>query len=191
MMSRLKNTYILHGCCDRAEFEDRSIPSGSNFHWIPWLQKMLLVDGYNVQTPEMPTPHKPSYQTWKSIFSTFPIDGQTQLVGHSCGGGFLLKYLGEHQIKLDKLVLVAPWLDPGKQLGDFLKCDLKEDLSKRINEIHIMYSEDEPVDSVKETVDIIMDTYPSAKLHRFNTHGHFCLANMGTQEFPELYEILR
>lgn len=189
----MKNVYILHGCCDQEEFEDTSIPSGSNFHWIPWLQKQLIVQSYNCQTPEMPTPYKPSYQTWKRLFEAYPVDEATTLVGHSCGCGFFLRWLSENKnIKTNKLVLVAPYLDPEpyNMFGTFLKFALDTDLEKRVEEIHVFYSKDEEVTGVKETVDILQNKYPSLKFHEFENHGHFCLSEMGTEEFPELLEVI-
>lgn len=186
----MKNVYVLHGCCDKDEFEDLSVPSGSNFHWLPWLQKQLIVKGYNCQTPEMPTPYKASYHVWKESFEIYPMDQETTLVAHSCGCGFFLRYLSENPQKIKKLILVAPWLDPQRKMGDFLKCNLSDQLSDLIEEIHILYSTDEPVVGVKETVDQIVKTYPKAQYHEFNNHGHFTLGAMGTEEFPEILEII-
>ncbi len=188
----MKNVYILHGCCDQEEFEDTSIASGSNFHWIPWLQKQLIVKGYNCQTPEMPTPYKPSYQTWKRLFEVYLVDEETTLVGHSCGCGFFLRWLSENDININKLVLVAPYLDPEpfNRFGSFLKCTLAPDLMERIKELHIFYSKDEEVTGVKETVKILQDKYSPLQFHEFENHGHFCFGDMGTEEFPELLEII-
>lgn len=186
----MKNVYILHGCCDSEEFHDTAIPSGSNFHWMPWLQKQLIVKGYNCQTPEMPTPYKPSYHTWKNLFSIYPLDRETTLVGHSCGGGFFLRYLSENPTPIKKLILVAPWLDPQHRLGDFLQCDLDPELAQRIEEMHILYSTDEPVEGVKETVDRVVETYPKARYHEFENQGHFTLGAMGTDNFPDLLTIV-
>ncbi len=186
----MRNVYILHGCCDREEFEDTSIPSGSNFHWIPWLQKQLIVKGYNCQTPEMPTPYKPSYTRWKKLFDIYPLDLETTLVAHSCGGGFFLRYLSEAPQKLKKLILVAPWIDPDHKLGDFLKFDLNPDFAHLIEEIHIFYSKDEAVEGVKETIELLRKTYPNIEYHEFESHGHFCLGEMGTEAFPELLKMV-
>ena len=108
----MKKFIILHGCCDREEFMSDEYASPSNSHWIAWLQKQLIMQGHTCQTPEMPAPYKPSYQTWKRIFSQFEITPETILIGHSCGCGFLLKYLSETEQQIDKLILVAPWRDP-------------------------------------------------------------------------------
>ena len=186
----MKNVYVLHGCCDKDEFEDETTLSESNNNWLPWLQQQLVLRGINCQTPEMPTPYKPSFHLWQEIFGIYPINAETSLVGHSCAGGFLLRFLAQTQTELSKLILVAPWLDPHRKVGDFLKFDLDPTLGDRVQEMHLFYSEDEPIDGVKWSVDQILATYPKCKLHKFDTHGHFCLEEMGTEAFPELLELL-
>ncbi len=187
----MKNAYILHGCCDRQEYRSEQYPSPSNAHWIPWLQKQLLMKGYGCQTPEMPTPYKPTYDEWKNVFDVFPVDEETSLIGHSCGGGFLLKWLQEsRKVKIDKLILVAPWRDPEGYFGNFLRGNLKPDLGERLKELHIFYSEDEPVGGVKESVEGIKAAYPFTIFHQFLKSGHFCLEEMGTDQFPELLAIV-
>lgn len=32
----------------------------------------------------------------------------------SCGAGFLLRWLSENSVRIAKLILVIPWLDPNK-----------------------------------------------------------------------------
>jgi hypothetical protein len=186
----MKNVYILHGCCDKQEFEDLSIPTGSNFHWIPWLQKQLIVKGYNCQTPEMPRPYKPSYNLWKTIMGAFPVDHETPLLGHSCGGRFFLRLLSEMPCPLETLILVAPWLDPQNKLGDFLEFDLNPAITKHVKELHLLYSKDEPVEGVAETVALIKETCPEFHYHEFDDHGHFCLDEMKTEEFAFLRDLV-
>jgi predicted alpha/beta hydrolase family esterase len=128
----------------------------------------------------------PDYNVWKEIFEWFPVDENTTLIAHSCGCGFLLKWLSQNDVRFKKLILVAPWLDPKKTRNDFLTCRLKGDLESRIEEIHVFYSLDEPVDGVKETVELVRKSYPSAKYHEFQQHGHFDIEAMGTDAFPEL-----
>lgn len=186
----MKTVYIQHGCAERDEFEDPSIPSGSNAHWIPWLQKQLMIEGYNCQTPEMPRPYGPSFNRWKSLFSIYPLNQKTTLVGHSCGCGFFLKYLSQTDHKIDKLILVAPWLDPKRIMGSFLDCELAPDLADRVNELYVLFSRDEPVEGVEQTVDLIRETYPSHNYHEFKDHGHFTQGEMGTDAFPELLKMI-
>lgn len=187
----MNNTaYILHSTCDKEEYFDAKYPSLSNFHWLPWLQKQLLIKGYNCQTPEMPSSYKPTYDEWKSHFDIYPVNKNTILIGHSAGAGFLLKWLSENKQPIKKLIMVAPWLDPNHENGNFLQCTLGEDLEQYIDEIHIFYSIDDDTEGVTDTINILINKYPNIKLHKFETMGHFCLGDMKTDKFPELLAVI-
>lgn len=113
----MRNAIILHGWDNRDEFYDMSRPNPSNTHWITWLQKQLLVNEIYARTPQMPDSHTPEYEKWKMEFGRFPVDEETILVGHSCGGGFLVRWLSENpEVQVDQVILVAPWIDPNKVL---------------------------------------------------------------------------
>lgn len=185
----MKNAYIFHGCAGEDEYFSDDFPSPSNFHWLPWLQKQLLMRGYRCQTPEMPTPYKPDYSEWKSVLDHYPVNAETSLVAHSCGSGFLLRWLSENKRAIQRLVMVAPSLDLQRKRGEFSDFTLASDLLDRIGEMHVFYSSDETVAGIKESVDLILQAYPKARLHSFNNMGHFCLAQMGTDKFPELLSL--
>ncbi len=108
----MKTAVILHGKPSKEEYLDPKSPSPSNAHWLPWLQRQLLLSGILAQTPELPEPYEPDYGKWSDVFQQFPIDADTILVGHSCGGGFLVRWLSEHRIQVGRVALVAPWIDP-------------------------------------------------------------------------------
>ena len=110
----MKTALIIHGTCDEEEFYSDIYPSLSNSHWSPWMQKQLLMAGYLTQTPEMPVATYPDYGLWKQTLERHPISEDSILIGHSCGGGFLLRYLSENKIRTKRTILVAPWLDPDK-----------------------------------------------------------------------------
>ena len=162
----------------------------SNSHWLPWLQKELLKKGFLAQTPEMPEPYHPNYKKWKEVFESFHLDSQSILIGHSCGAGFLLRWLGNTKISIRKLILVAPSLDFYGRRGGFLNFAIEPTLQKRIKEIHILISDDERIRGIKESVDKICKTLPKAKLHTFHGMGHFSLGRMKTVEFPALRDIV-
>lgn len=110
------------------------------------------------------------------------------MVGHSCGGGFLLRYLSEKNIRLEKLVLVAPWIDPTNELDTgFFDFSLNRDLVNRVKDI-VMFSSltDDPV--VIQSVNIIKEELPGIKIIEFKDKGHFCLNDLGGREFNELKE---
>ena len=106
----MKTAVILHGKPSKEGYFDMTRQSQSNSHWLPWLKQQLIVNGILAQTPELPEPYDPDYKKWKAVFEQFKIDGETILVGHSRGGGFLVRWLSEHKIKVGKVALVAPSL---------------------------------------------------------------------------------
>ncbi len=186
----MKNAILLHGKPDKEEYFDPHEPSLSNAHWFPWLQKQLLINGIDTQTPEIYESFNPQYNIWKREIERYDVNENTILVGHSCGGGFLIRWLSENKdITLDKLVLVAPWLDPDKDLtSKFFNFGIDPDLQKRVREIHIFISKDDDSD-IHETVNIIRKTFPNAKIHEFEDKGHFT-QKMKLNEFPELLETI-
>jgi predicted alpha/beta hydrolase family esterase len=190
----MKTALIIHGSTDKGEYFSDEFPSLSNSHWIPWLQKQLLMRGIFSQTPEMPDAYKPDYEKWKREFERFDVDGETVLIGHSCGGGFLVRWLSENQVKVGKLVLVAPWMDPeGKkkgELGEFFDFQIDGQVQERVREIDILVSDDESFEGIKESVGLLEKLFDKAKVHRFAGKGHFIVEHMGTVEFPELLGIV-
>ena len=182
----MKTAILIHGCYGKKEFLGGSYPSLSNSHWFGWLQKELLKKGILTQTPEMPEPYRPVYKKWKEVFESFHLDSHSVLIGRSCGAGFLLRWLGENKIRIQKLVLVAPWLDPSRKRNEFLHFSIDPAMQGRIKTIHVLISDDERVEGVKTSVVMIRKTLPGAKLHEFRGMGHFTYGRMKTVEFPAL-----
>lgn len=131
----MKTAIILHGMADsEEEYDGRE----SEHHWIPWLCQQLGLEGYAVYTPEMPMPYAPEYEAWKRAFEKLIIDEETILVGHSCGGGFLVRYLSENDVRVGKVVLVAPWLDPNKgHCPDFFSFTIKRQIVEQTQSVTI------------------------------------------------------
>jgi len=183
----MKNVIIFHGTCSQEEYYSDNFPSLSNSHWLPWLQKQLLIQGYYVQTPEIFEAFDPRYEDWKKELERFNINEETILIGHSCGGGFLTRWLSEKEIKIDKLILVAPWLDPEREkTTDFFDFNIDENLEKKCNEIHLFVSSDDDSD-ILESVAIIKNKIKNISFHEFSDKGHFTYDDMKTDKFPELF----
>ena len=187
----MKNALLIHGTCDKEEYFDDKYPSLSNSHWFPWLQKQLLIHDIFTQTPEMPEVYKPDYLKWKKEFEQFEVNSETILIGHSGGGGFLLRWLSEIKPVINKLVLVAPWLDPLKQeTTDFFDFDIDKNIQDRLKEMHILTSDDEKVDGVIESATSLREIFNKACVHTFHHLGHFTFEEMKTEKFPELLKII-
>lgn len=181
---------ILHGKPEVEEYHDTSIDSQSNCHWIPWLQQQLCARDILTQTPEMPEPYQPNYDKWKNEFERLSPDENTLLVGHSCGGGFIVRWLSENpDKKVAKVVLVAPWLDIEGNYPDMFKFSLRPDIgSQSIQGIHLLVSTDD-YRVIQLTKDSLINTVADIKYHEFEGYKHFTFSSMKTREFPELVDI--
>ena len=183
----MKTAIIIHGYNDKAEYLDTSRPAASNDHWIAWIQRQLLLKGIEAQTPEMPGFYMPNYEAWKEMLERFDLNENTMLIGHSCGGGFIVRYLSENNVKVGKVVLVAPWLDPEHHLTDknFFKFEIEEDLASKTAGLVVMYSTDDYPDVLK-SVEMLRSKIKNAKFQEFTGKKHFTLGSMKTDQFPEL-----
>ena len=101
------------------------------------------------------------------------------------------KFYCYDQSTINKLILVAPWLDPGREkTTDFFDFDINQGISKRIKEIHLLYSLDDDNDILK-SVKIIENNLKNMKIHKFSNYGHFTFGHMKTDKFPELLDIIK
>jgi len=187
----MNNAIILHGMPGKDEYYDPSIPSASNLHWLPWLQKQLLINEVNAVTPEIPHAFKPRYDVWKREFERFDIGPNTSLVGWSCGGGFIVRWLSEHkEVVVKNVVLVAPWLDPFREdTTDFFEFEIDIDLAKRTRSLTIFDSNNDSR-GVHTSIATIRERVHNVAYKEFHDYGHFDVKSMGTIEFPELLQAI-
>jgi len=183
------NAIIIHGTCDKEEYFSDKYPSLSNSHWFPWLQKQLLMKGIFTQTPEMPEAYISDYEKWEKEFERFETNDDTVLIGHSCGAGFLVRWLSENKVNFSKLVLVAPWLDPEREKTDnFFDFQIDGKISERAC-VHVFLSEDDDA-AILKSAGMVIGSMPGVKVHKFSGKGHFTFEDMKTHVFPELLEII-
>lgn len=152
----MKKAIIIHGWTKFEDWKQLDRPSPSNEVFIPWLSKQLMVREIHPIAIEMPNSYAPNYEIWKKELERFELDEETILVGWSCGGGFLLRYLSENNIWVRKLVLLSPWIgtfdnDIDKYEFDesFFDFNLSENIYERVLEDIILL---EAEDEVKEVL---------------------------------------
>lgn len=172
----------------KESYYNPEFPSSSNAHWLPWLQRQLIVRDILAQTPEMPVPYNPEYKAWKEMFERFTLNEETILVGHSCGGGMILRYLSEENVKVGKVVLVAPWIDIEKSLNTgMFDFKLDENLVSKTQGVTLFESTDDD-EEVQNSIGVIKSQLKELKTVTFENYGHFCLSDMKKEKFPELLE---
>lgn len=198
-----KSAIIIHGKPSREGYFNPDSPSQSNSVWIPWLQKELLLDDIPTQTPEMLRSYQPDYSIWSKTMSDLTVDEDTILIGHSCGGGFIIQWLSENSdIKTDNVYLVAPAFgdslvsDPADKYEDELLngfFDFTPDINllNRIKDLTIIYSDNDSI-RVNNTIDLLKKYYPQANYRLFSNYGHFTSEPaIKNGKFPELLDIIR
>jgi predicted alpha/beta hydrolase family esterase len=188
----MKNAIILHGAPEKDNYYDPSLPSESNAHWLPWLQKELIIRDIHAVTPEMPRSYEPEWDAWCHEIERHHLGPETVLVGHSAGAGFWVRYLSQHPgLRVGKVVLVAPWLDPDKTLqGDIFNFQIDPDIAKRTQGLTVFYSDDDS-ESSKRSQQQLKHILEGANWRLFKGYGHFNYDNLQGESFPELlHEII-
>lgn len=187
----MKNAIILHGRPSKKEYYDPVMPSMSNAHWLPWLQGQLLKHDIEAATPEISRAFEPQWDRWVKEVERFEIGPETMLVGHSTGGGFWVRYLCEHpNVKVDKVVLVAPWVNSRHEDDiDFFDFEIDPKVAERANKFLIIGSDNDGED-VTNSVNFLKEKLPTARYREFKGFGHFTWKSMDSTEFPELLKEL-
>ena len=193
-METNRNCIIIHGCVLSKELAMNPETRTYDKHWIPWIKKELIQKGIKTETPLMPNPWEPIYSDYKKEFEKCLINENTILIGHSCGCAFLVRWLGEAKIKVDKLVLVAPWkiaYGEGKMRQikqDFYEFPIDETIKDRVREI-IMFTSDNEADDGKKSLNIYHASL-GGKIVELKGMRHYTQRDMGTTEFPELLTVI-
>ncbi len=186
----MKNAIILHGGPSKKEYYNPDAPSMSNAHWIPWLQAQLLKADIPTASPEVPWSFDRNWKVWQKEVERYDIGPETILIGHSTGAGFFIKYLSINKnLKVGKVVLVAPWLDPDREhtknfFDDF---EIDPEFPSRTGGVTI-FNSDNDQDSVQKTVKIVRGKVANIKYVEFHNYGHFIHEDMKTLRFPELLD---
>lgn len=182
----MKNAIILHGMPSKESYLNPERDAQSNSHWLPWIQQQLLVKGVLAETPELPEPYEPKYEDWKKVFERYEVNDDTILIGHSCGAGFLVRYLSENKIQVGRVALVAPWIDPTHSLmTEFFDFEIDARVPGRAESMCTFISEDDDQEML-DSAQVLTEMWPSTEVMRMTDKGHFTLRDMGTREFPEL-----
>jgi predicted alpha/beta hydrolase family esterase len=187
----MKKIIIIHGCPSNMGKALSAVLRTFDKHWIPWLKKELKTLGVEVNTPLMPSPWNPVYNKFKMKFDKYEVTEETTLIGHSCGCAFLVRWLGDSKQKIDKLILVAPWkiADADKpSRKDFYEYPIDESIKSRVNKV-VIFTSDNEHENGKKSVQIFKNAL-AGHLIELKNKGHYTMGDMGTDEFPELLDVI-
>jgi len=183
------NCVIVHGSNSTEKGSKEGLPENER-HWKSWLKKELEKKEINVSNEIYPKDWNPSYNEWKNVFENKKVDENTILVGHSAGGAFLVRWLGETKKKIKKLILVSPGKagkESRKTLSNLYGSNTYRNIGDYVKEGILVFTSNNDMPSHIESADEYAKELP-AKVIILKNHGHFTLGDMGTEEFPELLE---
>lgn len=165
-------------------------------NWFPWLQEELLMQGWEVAVPTLPTPEDQSLDNWKQAL-TNQVPGFEQadiLIGHSCGGAFTLRLLEEKMIQPKHTILVSTVIDiiNNNKLDNLNASFIDKPfnwpaIKKNCGNVTVFHGDNDsyvPLTQA-ETISEKLDT----SLHIIKDGGHINTES-GYTEFPEILEYL-
>lgn len=185
------NIVFCHGVLDLDE-DWNTRQYNPNKRWEDWLQFMVEFDhDVIMQMPKFPHAHEllMKYDEWEKIMDKQDINHDTVLIGHSAGGGFILKYMALHpELHVRQIVLVAPWLDAenAQPFGFYKDFELNNSILAQTEKgIDLMISDDDdPL--IINSCNKITKNISGIRVHKFSGYGHFI-----RPELPEIISIIQ
>ena len=185
------NVILVHGCpSDKEKAMDEQTRTYDK-HWLPWIKEKLEQNNIKVDFPLMPHPWEPVYAEHKKEFEKLNINENSILIGHSCGANFLVRWLSETNIKIKKLILVAPWSEPNHQ--NKVKAEFYDISSVDYSFVNnivdgvVIFTSDNEEKIGKDTAKMWREKL-NANLIELKNHGYYTEGGMGTVEFLELLD---
>ncbi|NCN52027.1 hypothetical protein GW931_03370 [archaeon] len=173
---------VVHGIAD----DEKDNPQSP---WMFWLKEKLNEKGISCFVSLMPKAWNPNYSDWKKEFEKIEIDEDDILIGHSAGASFLVRWLGEKDKKVRKLILVAPWKVPSleypKGENEMYNFKINSAIKNNVKDIIIFSSNDEDEEGIISAK--IFEKELKGRLVELKNQGHFDTYS-GLKEFSELLE---
>ena len=96
----MNNYFIIHGAYGSPEE-----------NWFPWLRKELEKMGHKIIIPQFPTPENQTLDNWLKVMDEYKeyLSGETIVIGHSIGSGFLLNVIERLETPIKAAFLVSGW----------------------------------------------------------------------------------
>lgn len=165
-------------------------------NWFPWLQRELREYDYNVIIPQFPTPNHQNPEHWWRIFKNYKqfVNENTILIGHSCGGAFLLRVLEtlSSPVKTSVFVAASAGIKPIKYYEvdrPFVEKPFEwKTIRKNSKHFLVFHSQDDPFICIENGELIAKNVH--VPLVRLTNAGHFNAA-AGYTTFELLLEKLR
>ncbi len=159
-----------------------------------WREELIknISDTHECHALSMPNSMWADYKAWKIWFEKMVpfLRDNVILVGHSLGGGFLLRYLTEQTlpVSVSQLHLIAACIDDVdcSGVGDFsIDIETWSGFRASVAEVHLWHSEDDTIVPIHHS-ERLYEKYREAIFHRFTDRFHFI-----NESFSELEGVIR
>jgi predicted alpha/beta hydrolase family esterase len=168
-------TYVVHGW-----------GGNSKEGWFPWLKKELEAKGIEAVVFDMPDTGNPKIEAWVKYLedNIQNPDEEIILIGHSIGCQTILRYLEKlpENVKIGKIILVAPWFNLANLEGEEEISIAKQWLETPIDEKKVLehisqkivciFSDNDFYDCLEENKKIFSEKYGAEIIIEHNK-GHF------------------
>lgn len=163
-------------------------------NWFPWLFEKLSENGYSVLAPQFPCgADMQNYENWAKVMDAYKpfLSKKTVFIGHSLAPAFIVDYILDNKLVINKLFFAAPFYDLiniedfDKVNSPFFNHSNLGELKKYVNSITCFISDNDPYvpNQLSET---FSDAINAEKIYVENA-GHFNKA-AGYDKFIQLYE---
>ncbi len=101
----MKNYFVVHALGNTADD-----------YWYRYIERVVKESGYDCFVPTMPPIEKMSYQSWAKEFDRYKsyINEDSVFIGHSSGSIFIVKYLMENKLKIQKFIGIVSFNECNK-----------------------------------------------------------------------------
>jgi isoleucyl-tRNA synthetase len=166
--TKAKKVLGVHG------WTSRGLQSWEDGFWS-YTKENLEKDGIQMDVPDFDKNEETKYALWRDKLDTLNIEQYDTIVWHSLGCAIIMQYIVEKEIKLNRLVLIAPsWLVGNSYLEKIIPemTANKSELKKFVTEIVILHSRDDDADSAKFSYGSSLAEEISANLVTVNGFWH-------------------
>jgi len=165
-------------------------------NWFGWLQEELMIDGWQVAVPALPTPDNQSLENWTSTLQNqiTDLNDLDLIVGHSLGATFAMRLIEAGIVSPKKLILVSALIEKinNDEYDTLNKSFITTPFSwkkikERCDDITLIHGSDDPYVPSKQA-ETIADGLDIPLLMVEN--GSHLNSESGFDDFPELLDII-
>ena len=166
-------------------------------NWFPWLKDVLEQEGHSVHIPLLPTPEGQTPENWfAALDAQVPdLSAMDVIIGHSCGGTFLLHILQERAVQPQQTFFVGAPIDEikpepfGKYTKTFVAAPFDwARIASRMGQALVVHGDDDPHVALSQGEKLAQSL--DAPLEIVSGGGHLNEA-AGYTAFPALLPFLK